>query len=80
MFIKHAYIPLAVKKEEFTQFVIYTSLRSPNFIPLLEALTCYLLKGFIADLHGGFVVKQLNYPFSMLSILFRSVDRIVNDH
>ena len=37
------------------------------------------LKGFIADLHGGggVVLKQLNYTISMLSILFRSVDRIV---
>ena len=38
------------------------------------------LYGFIADLHGGFVLKQLNYPISMLAIVFRSVDHIVNDH
>ena len=31
------------------------------------------LKGFIADLHRGVVLKQLNYPISMLPILFRSV-------
>ena len=24
--------------------------------------------------------KQINYPISMLPILFRSVDRTVNDH
>ena len=37
------------------------------------------LKGFIADLHGGggVVLKQLNYPFLMLTIIFRSVDHIV---
>ena len=28
----------------------------------------------------GVVLKQLNYPIPMLPILFRSVDRIVNDH
>ena len=39
------------------------------------------LKGFIADIHGGVVLKQLNYPMgSVLPILIRSVDRIVNDH
>ena len=31
-------------------------------------------------LHNGVVLKQLNYPISTLPILFRFVDRIVNDH
>ena len=33
--------------------------------------------GFIADLQK---LQQLNYPISPLPILFRSVDRLVNDH
>ena len=37
-------------------------------------------KGFITDLHGGIILKQLNYPIAMLPILFRSVDRMLNDH
>ena len=40
----------------------------------------YNLKGIITDIQGGgggVVLKQLNYTISMLSILFRSVDRIV---
>ena len=41
----------------------------------------FSLKGFIADLNGGgFVHKYINYPISMLPIVFRSVDCIVNDH
>ena len=38
------------------------------------------LKGFIADLDGGSFWKKLNYPISMLPIVFRSVGRKVNDH
>ena len=55
----------------------------PMFIVQREKMDMYkfCLKGFIADLHGGGVVlKQLNYPISMLPILFRSVDIIANDH
>ena len=29
---------------------------------------------------GGIVLKQINYPISMLPILYRSVDRIVKYH
>ena len=29
---------------------------------------------------GGVGLKKLNYPISMLPIVFRSVDRKVNDH
>ena len=40
----------------------------------------FYFKGCIADLHGRVVLKRLNYPISMLPILFRSVDRLVNKH
>ena len=38
------------------------------------------LKGVITNIHGGVVLKQINHPISMLPLLIRSVDRIMNDH
>ena len=45
-----------------------------------EIIFVLQLKGYITDLHGGVVLRQLNYPISTLLIIIRSVDRIVNDH
>ena len=37
-------------------------------------------KVYIKGIYEGVVLKQLNYPFSMLPIIIRSVDRILNDN
>ena len=38
------------------------------------------IKGIFRRFTWEVVLKQLNYPISILPILFRSVDHIVNDH
>ena len=48
--------------------------RNKTFSQLFFSILVEALKGFIAEIHKGAVLKQLNYPISMLPIRFRSID------
>ena len=60
----------------------YLEIKSSFSPPLLLPFNPSLFKGIYHEYTWGrgVVLKQLNYLISMLPIVFRSVDRIVNDH